>query len=155
MGKVIEWADVLVRYPELDKLPTIGAVSDNVIASAEARVHSRLASRYTVPFSSNNLAAADLVIDMVYIQTQMTRQPEKATALREDVDSRISALLDGTSQMALDDGTVLAAVGDTVWSNTGDYHPTFGMSDPIVQEIDSAMLIAENYDRGSQVDEAL
>lgn len=151
MGLIIGWTDVSARYPELDKLPSgISAeVQDNHIAYAEAGVHSRLASRYSTPFSSSNYTARDLCVDMVYIQTQMSRQPEKANAVLESFNARIEALLSGAAAMLDSVGAVATTmVGDTIWSSTAEYHPTFGMGDIEKAEVSSAQLLDEAANRG-------
>ncbi len=65
MGQIIAWKDATARYPELDKLPNVNAeqVQDRLVLYAEAAVHARLSSKYSVPFSSNNITARDLATD--------------------------------------------------------------------------------------------
>jgi hypothetical protein len=116
---------------------------------AEAHVHGRLSSRYSVPFSANNITAIDLIVDAVYVQTQLTRQPEKAKALKEFLDERLEALLSGNAGMATLSGTVAAVmVGDTIWSSTQNYPPTFGMGDIEKSEVSSEQLYDEDALRG-------
>jgi len=150
MPQVCSWSDVLVRYPELDKIVNVTSfTTGTVIDLAEAAVNARLASQYTTPFSNNNLTAKDLVIDMVYVQNNLTRQPEKAQALKDYLDERFKALLNGSAEMLTSSGTVaLVAIGDTVWSSTEDYPPTFGMSDIEKAEVSSAQLYDEDVARG-------
>ena len=151
MGLVIDWTDILARYAELDKLPNGSSpeVQNNLIAMAEADCHSRLSSRFTTPFSTSNLTARDLCVDILYIQTQMTRQPEKAKGLKEYLDMRILDLLEGRSKMIDSSGiAALTAVGDTIWSSTEDYPPVFGVSDIIKAEPSSGQLYDEDVNRG-------
>jgi len=147
---IIVWADVLARYNELNTLPNVSStgVQDNLIAMAEAVCHSRLSSRYSVPFSTSNLSARDLCVDILYVQAQLTRQPEKAKALQENIDNRIKALLEGSSVMVDSAGAALVSVGDTIWSSTADYSPVFGMGDIIKAEVSSAQLLDEAATRG-------
>lgn len=150
-GVVISWADVTARYDELDKLKnaTSPEVQDKLIQLAEADIHSRLASNYGVPFSSNNFTARDLCIDTVYVQNMMTRQIEKAKALKESLDKRIAALLSGEAVM-IDSGGEIAVsmVGDTVYSSTMNYTPVFGMSDIAFAQVNSLQLNDEADARG-------
>jgi hypothetical protein len=151
MGLIIEWTDVLARYGELDKLPngTSPEVQANLILNAEAVVHGRLASRYSVPFSSSNYTARDLCVDQLYVQTQTARQPEKAKAVADSLNARITALLSGAAQMIASDGTVASTmVGDTVWSSTADYHPVFGMGPIEHASVSSAQVYDEAVGRG-------
>lgn len=156
MPVVCSWSHVLARYDELSKLPNVGSASavasatqTNLLNTAEAYVHGRLASRYTVPFSSNNLTAIDLIVDAVYVQNNMTRQPEKTKLLKEFLDERIKALIEGQSQMTDASGAVVATIGgDVIWSSTENYPPTFGMSDIEKAEVSSEQLYDEDVARG-------
>lgn len=133
MPQVCSWSDVLLRYGELDKLPNVSSSATyqaQLIDLAEAAVNARLASQYTTPFSSNNLTAKDLIVDMVYVQNNLTRQPEKTKLLKDYLDERFKALLSGAADMITSSGTAAATViGETVWSSTENYPPVFGMSD--------------------------
>ncbi len=143
---IITWTDATGRYPELDKLPNAvdSATRHGYISMSEAMIESRLGGVYSVPFSSSNATAKSLCVDMMYVQTQMSRQPEKAEAVMKMLDAHIKGLLDGSSVMVDISGTIVASSGGgTVWSNTKDYHPTFGMSGVYDAVIDSAQIIAE------------
>lgn len=152
---VLTETDVTARYAELDKLPNWSSQKALMMSTAEAVVHSRLASRYAVPFSSNNLTARDLMLDQLYIQQMTTRKPDTVKLLSNLLDQRIEALLSGDTVMVTDSGDVAAtATGNIAWSSTQDYHPTFGMGDPMSWEVSSSMLIDENAARGHPSDEA-
>lgn len=158
MGTVIAWTDVIARYPELDKLQnaTSPETQDALIMYAEAMVHGRLSGAFSVPFSSSNITARDLCMDALYVQNMLSRQPEKAGAVSKALETRLTALLSGAAGMVDSTGTVTTTmVGDTVWSNTMDYHPVFGLSDETVLAVSSAELIAENYDRGSTFESSI
>ena len=151
MGSVITWIDITARYPEFDKLPsgTSPEIQDNLIAFAEASVHSRLAGSFGVPFSSNNYTARDLVVDTLFVQNMMSRQPEKAKAVQEYVGERIKAVLLGQAQMVTSAGSAaITMVGDTAWSSTMNYPPTFGVSDTELVHVSSSQLTAEAAARG-------
>lgn len=156
MPVVCSWSHVLARYDELSKLPNVGSASavasatqTSILNTAEAYVHGRLAARYAVPFSSNNLTAIDLIVDAVYVQSNLTRQPDKTKLLKDFLDERIKALLEGQAQMTSDSGVVVATiVGDTVWSSTEAYPPVFGMSDIEKAEVSSGQLYDEDVTRG-------
>jgi hypothetical protein len=152
MPQVCSWSDVLLRYGEMDKLPNVSSSAtyqEQIIDLAEAAVNARLSSQYTTPFSNNNLTAKDLVIDMVYVQNNLTRQPEKTKLLNEYLDTRFTALLNGGAGMITSSGGVaMVAVGDTVWSSTENYPPTFGMSDIEHAIVSSEQLYDEAALRG-------
>lgn len=151
MPQVCSWSHVLARYNELEKLPSVGSatVVDNLLNLAEAYVHGRLAAKYAVPFSADNLTAIDLIVDAVYVQNTLTRQPEKAKALKESLDERITALLQGQSLMVTSGGATAATmIGDTIWSSTEDYPPTFGMGDVELALVSSQQLYDEAVTRG-------
>ncbi|OGC95824.1 MAG: hypothetical protein A2W25_15220 [candidate division Zixibacteria bacterium RBG_16_53_22] len=151
MSTIITWVDVTARYAEMDKLPngTSPEVQANLILMAEASVHSRLASRYAVPFSSSNYTARDLAVDTLYVQAQLTRQPEKAQALQESIDARITALVNGQANMIDATGAAVATmVGDTIWSSSENYPPVFGVGDIAKAEVSSEQLLDEATTRG-------
>lgn len=151
MSVIITWPDVVARYPEMDKLPsgTSPEIQANLILMAEASVHSKLSSRYSVPFSSSNYTARDLAIDTLYVQNQLSRQPEKAQAVQDSLDARIKALLSGEAQMITAAGAVASTmVGDTIWSSSQNYPPVFGMSDIEHSIVSSEQVYDENAARG-------
>lgn len=139
---VMVWSEATHRYPELAKLPDVSSGSQVFyISLAENAVASRLSSQFTPPFSSNNLTFKDLAIDMLYIQTQMTRQPEKAEMLKEWFNERVTALLNGDASMLTDSGDVAGTLtGDPVFSTTQDYAPTFGVGDPLDWSVSSSQI---------------
>lgn len=151
MSLVITWPDVYARYQELAKLPdgTSPEVQDNLILMAEAGIHSRLAGNFSTPFSSNNYTARDLCVDMLYVQNMLTRQPEKAKALAENLDKRIDDLLSGKTSMVTDAGVATATmVGDTIWSSSQEYSPVFGMGAIECAVVSSQQLSDEAATRG-------
>lgn len=160
MGVILpssSWQDVTARYPELGKLPnaTSPDVQSTLIQYAEVYVHSRLSGSFSIPFSSNNYTARDLVIDAIYMQNVQTRQPAKGKALGSSLDDKIKALCDGKMQMVDVNGVVCqAATGDPAWSSTMNYHPTFGMGNEMVMAVSSSMLIDENDARDNPTEEA-
>jgi hypothetical protein len=159
MGKVItSWQDVTIVYPELATLKdaTSPERQASIIERAEAEVHGRLSVNFSTPFSSTNLTAKSLMIDMVYIQNVLSKQPVKGKTIKDYVDERIKALCNGTAQMVTVGGTIAqTASGDPVWSSTMMYHPTFGAGDERCMDVSSQMLIDENTARGDPSEEAV
>ena len=119
-------ADVIPRYPRVSTDSRAATTLEAAyLIPAEAEVDARLGSRFTVPFSSNNLTVKDLVIDMTMLRMGIYK--ERDEQLRKDVDARIKALLDGTMVMVTDSGQVAAYQVSGVINTTADYHPVFGM----------------------------
>jgi hypothetical protein len=138
-------------YPELSTLKNAVSpdIQDVLLSRAEAEVSGRLAARFSLPFSSDNETFKALAIDTVYVQNNLTRVPEKAKALKESIDERIKALLDGSAQMVTVAGTIASAMADgAIWSDTMNYSSTFGMSDIEKSVVSSERLYAEDNSRG-------
>lgn len=155
---ISSWSQAILRYPELDKMTAVSSAAiapsqivanrAEFVALAEASVHARLASRYTTPFSFTNLTARDLAIDTMFVQNITAREPAKAEIISKSLEERYKNLLSGEAVMTLSDGTALVMVGETAWSSTMDYHPTFGMGDIAGMAVDSSQLIDEDAERG-------
>lgn len=124
---IINYGDVVARYPEQAALKDATQINCHYIPYAVADIESRLAPRFTVPFSSNNLTAKDLMVDAVYAAVYRFKDPKKAEAVEKRIAERIAALLAGKADMMLSDGTTLASVGGTIYSTTENYDPVFSM----------------------------
>lgn len=143
MTAIINYADVIARYPEQASLKDATQVNSNYIPYAVAEIESRLAPRFTVPFSSNNLTAKDLMIDATYLAVYRFKEPKKAESVQKRLDSVIENLLAGKADMMLSDGNKLQSIGGTVFSTTKNYHPVFGMGPIEDAVVDSSMITAE------------
>lgn len=150
MGQIIAWTDATARYPELDKLPNINAerVQDRLVLYAEAAVHARLSSKYSVPFSSNNITARDLATDELFVQNISARQPKVGKEVRDMLNKKYDMLLAGEMVMCTSSGDMISPTGSPVWSSTEGYHPAFGMGDIGVMAVSSSQLIDEDEARG-------
>ena len=135
---LINWDDVTGRYPALAKSRDATEMNSSYIAYALIELEERLSGGFTTPFSSNNLTAKDLAIDLVYTKLYRTTDIEKSKVLDDIVESRIRKLLSGDSQMRLSDGTTLTNVGDTVWSTTINYNPVFDTNPCETWEVSSS-----------------
>ena len=151
MGRYIDWADVSNRYPNFADFDGASGVNSAYVIYAEAEIDGRLATRYTTPFSTNNLTVRDLCVDLTYIKCGRLRT-EDAKTLKEDLDARIARLIDGSEVMMVETGSgtteSVQRTGDTVWSNTQDYQPTFNLDSPLDWQTDSAQLAAIEDARG-------
>lgn len=124
---LITWDDVITRYGDIARNGDAVAISSHYLLYAENELNSRLAPYYTTPFSSNNITAIDLAIDLAYYR--LARPSENALKVYEDAEMRIGRLIKGEEAMIDSSGETLGYVADTIWSSTQDYHPTFGMGD--------------------------
>jgi len=150
LGRYITYDDLVDRYRQLANDSKDGSteVGSAYIVYAENELDGMLASTYTVPFSSNNLTAKDLSIDLAYLRIGRFKDKGRKE-LKADVMERINMLKSGEMGMLTDAGEVLTSGGQvTAWSNTKDYHPVFGMGDTIHFDADSQQVIDEENDRG-------
>jgi len=160
MGRYIGWvADVVPRYPRVIDIGSTGVssvdvtvdppavnVSSAFVHYAEAHIEQVLGSGFTIPFSSNNVTAKDLMIDETFYRTQVFKDDEKSATMREQIDARIKALLSGDAAMITTSGDQLYQSGamGTIFSTTEDYHPVFGMGDVREFIVDSSQIEAES-----------
>lgn len=142
MGRLIDYSDVVGRYEELSKAAGSTDMDAAFIQPAEVQIEGRLSSKFTSPFSSNNLTAKDLCIDEVYYKMMLTRQPKKAAEMRKAIDGRIERLLMGES-MVTNSGDIIAGEASVGFITTSGYHPTFGMGDTLDFYVSSAQVSEE------------
>lgn len=140
---IINYGDVIARYPEQTALKDATQVNCNYIPYAVAEIESRLAPRFTVPFSSNNVTAKDLMIDATYLAVYRFKEPKKADSVEKRINDRIDKLLAGKADMMLSDGNKLTSIGGTIFGTTQNYHPVFGMGPIEDAVVDSSMISAE------------
>lgn len=129
MSNIITAEDVYNRYLEIGKAVGSVELDAGFMIPAEQQITSDLASKFTVPFSSNNLTAKDLMIDETYYRYMLTKQAKKAGEMRKSLDSRIEKLLSGASSMVTDSGDILSREQTVAWSSTMNYTPVFGLGE--------------------------
>jgi len=147
---ILTFAAIVARYPIVSTVGSAADVTSAWVVYAENDINARLGNAFTVPFSSNNLTALDLMIDNFWLRYQRSNNSDLSKTLKEDMDERIKRLTSGTDQMLLVDGTVLnasAGIGDP-WSNTQNYEPVFGMGDETTFHVDSSQVYDEAVARG-------
>lgn len=144
---LITYETIAARYSELARALDATVVNSVHIPFAQAELEGKLGVGFTVPFSSNNLTAQDLCVDLVYARVYQFSAPDKVEKVREHIEARCMALLSGREDMKLIDGTLVhsTAVASAMWSRLGSYHPTFGMDEPEDQCIDKDRVQAD-YD---------
>lgn len=151
MGRYINWDNVVSRYAAVNKRGGADEVDSYSIIYAEAEVDARLSPAFTTPFSSNNMTARDLAIDMTYLRINPLRDPAKLKPVQDRVDALIKALLDGKASMITDSGDAIgpsSVGGVSPWSNTMNYPPTFGVGETEDMYVSSAQLYDEAVARG-------
>ena len=141
---IINWSDVTLRYKVLGDYDSTSAQQVKYIAFAEAELNRRLSSCYAVPFSSTNITARDLVIDIAFANTVKFRDNEKYATVMKHIDKVTKKLCANDASMIYDDGSLLLPTGTSgsskVYSSTQNYEPTFDMDDQINQAPSTDML---------------
>lgn len=147
MGRYASFSsDVHNRYPRtLTDSRAAATLESAYLSPAEAELDARLGSRFTVPFSSNNQTAKDLVIDMTMIR--MGFYKEKNEDLANSIEARIKALIDGTMVMVTTSGEVAGYQVSGVINTTAGYHPVFGMGEILDAEVDDQRIDDEENAR--------
>lgn len=144
----VTWADVVNKYPSVSKTSGAMDVTSSYILAAEARVNGFFSGFFTVPFSSNNITAKDLVVDLVFSGVG-NQKIKDAKEMRDEVLERMKAIRDGEEGMYLVDGTTMTTdIGGSIYSSTQNYNPIFGMSPIEYSEIDSGAVYDEEVARG-------
>lgn len=143
------YEDLINRYPALDDIGGSIDINSSHIHYAEVMLNSRLGQYYTLPFSSNNLTAKDLTIDLVYIRYYETVKKEWAATKQKSLDKFIDGLISGDFVMVTTSHDVIQkdSSRSTMWSNTEDYHPIFGVGDIEDMHVSSARLWDEENAR--------
>ncbi len=149
--------DLVLRYPHLDQWGEDHEpdVNSGLIYYAEMEINGLFASHYTVPFpaSDTHPTIKDLTIDLAYYRTIRLADPEKAEDIKDSVMGRIQDIKDGKEFIYTGSGTAIKAdesvSQNRVWSSTGSWHPTMGMSDYDSQAslVSSGMLDYEENQR--------
>jgi len=141
-----DWNDLIIRYPSV---ATVGGAKDISSAYnnfAENEINGLLSSYFTVPFSSNNLTAIDLAVDLMYARIGVTSIID-AQDIRQRVYDRVENIKNGMESMMLVDGTVLIPAGEPVFSSDTGYVHTFGVDHIEHMHVDSSKLYDEDRER--------
>lgn len=147
------YSETILRYPLLATWNTgVGSattvVNSDLLYFAAQEIDSRLATHFTTPFSAAHPTVKDLCIDLAYYRALRTKDPDQAAKLRDVIDGRIDAIKAGTEYILTGSGTLAPSnPGQTVWSNTEDYHPVHSMLDAEDAMIDPDRLDDEEAER--------
>lgn len=144
MGSYAVWGDVVDRHSMLGNVGDSTKMEATHIQPAENEVNARLASAYTVPFSSNNITAKDLTIQLVFLRTGHLKDDNWAN-FKTYVDERFDRLLDGSEAMLTTSGDVLSSQDATQAYHThSGYKPVFDLGPVERQEVDQDLIDAED-----------
>lgn len=142
-------ADIVKRYKKIDTDKLNVQDIDIQIQFTEAYINSRLANKYTVPFTSVPMEIKRLTVDFTVIRiAQLYFVGFDLTAMngleiiRKQLEETLDRLADGSSMLADATDTLLARLTYPE-STTEDYNPTFNMLDEISQIVDSDRLDVE------------
>lgn len=147
MGRYIDWADVVDRYPVLSNVGDAVKMDSTHIVPAESEVDARLAPVFTTPFSSDNVTAQDLSIQLVYLRAGYLKD-DNWVNFKDYIDERFDRLTDGSEAMLTSSGDVLSSQDTTEAYHThSGYKPIFDLTDVVKQEIDPDLIDAEDDKR--------
>lgn len=133
MGRYCSYAEIQARFRQVSQVySSNGLVDSQYIYHAENELDSRLGKFFTVPFSSDNMTAKDLAIDMSYAKVIRYTDTKTHKAIMDEVGKRIDDLIVGNAAMITSSGDTMfssASISGQAWSNTMSYSPIFGMDD--------------------------
>lgn len=141
----ITYADLVLRYDVLKTWADSQAeVNSGLIYYAEIELNSLMASHFSVPFSAAHPTIKDLCMDLAYYKSLVTKDPEKASDVREAIIGRIENIKKGDEYIYTGSGTVIEPTGKSqeIWSPYDDHHATFSMLDydNAASQVDSGLL---------------
>lgn len=145
MGRYITWADVSNKYGDFAKGPDATAANSLHVPAAEAEIDGHMAAKYTVPFSPAPYVVRDLCIDLAYYKA--TARQEGSKLIKEYIDARVKAIIDGTLVLTNSDGAI-ASAGNLAWASNS-YHSAFGLDSEVNWQVDT-YAITDLQDRRGQ-----
>ncbi len=152
----IQWDVVVKRYTQAARVNR-GAeeLRDSFIDPAEAELNGRLSGYFTVPFSGTNLTAVDLAIDLTFARMGVMKAKDLTTFIT-GIDTRIERIKLGKQAMMVSSSNntvnpVVASDKEGAWSDTKEFHPTFGHGSVEEFIVSSAQVRDERNARGEFV----
>lgn len=145
--------NVLSLYPRVGSLASVNSASIAFyIDQAENEINGYLANNYTLPFSSSPPLVTTLSTEYSLVKILERFFTQEVGSKNEWVEERKKYLLDTFNKINNGDiGLVTSSgelivynSGDTIFSNTMNYNPTFTMLDETLQQIDSDRLEDEH-----------
>lgn len=148
MGRYVNYADVVNRYPMIGKSGGEDQITSDFIRYAEFELEEKLGKKFSIPFSSNNMTAKDLSIDLTYLKFMRTTGNDfDFETLQASVNSRIAGLLKGDAFMAIESSDPLGKSEDSVYVGM-NYKPVFGLGDELEFDVSSERLSFEENNYG-------
>jgi phage gp36-like protein len=140
---------VLDLYPRVGSLSTV--TSANIafyIDQAENEINGHLVNGYTLPFSSTPPIIESLSTEYGLVKILQRFFTQEVGSDNAYVASRLESVMDYLTKINSGDiGLFTSSLelipfnsGDTIFSNTMNYNPTFTMLNPSLQQIDSDRL---------------
>tara|TARA_R100000005_G_C4963373_1_gene179160 strand:- start:512 stop:1012 length:501 start_codon:yes stop_codon:yes gene_type:complete len=140
---------VLDLYPRVGSLSTV--TSANIafyIDQAENEINGHLVNGYTLPFSSTPPIIESLSTEYGLVKILQRFFTQEVGSDNAYVASRLESVMDYLTKINSGDiGLFTSSLelipfnsGDTIFSNTMEYNPTFTMLNPTLQQIDSDRL---------------
>jgi len=140
---------VLDLYPRVGSLSTV--TSANIafyIDQAENEINGHLVNGYTLPFSSTPPIIESLSTEYGLVKILQRFFTQEVGSDNAYVASRLESVMDYLTKINSGDiGLFTSSLelipfnsGDTIFSNTMEYNPTFTMLNPSLQQIDSDRL---------------
>jgi phage gp36-like protein len=146
--------NVLSLYPRVGSLASVNSASIAFyIDQAENEINGYLANNYTLPFSSSPPMITTLSTEyslVKILERFFTQEVGSTNAWVEErkkyIVDTLNKINDGTLGLVTSSGELIVYnAGDTIFSNTMNYTPTFTMLDETLQQIDSDRL-EDEYD---------
>jgi len=137
MPRYIDWAILVARFPEADKLGDASLIDTYLIPVAETEIDRRLAGVFSVPFSNNNATVRDLVTVQCMANAHLGKNDDKHRAYTAYVDARIKEILAGGALITDSGAAYYADAGEPVYSPTMRYPPIFNSLNPIDWAVNS------------------
>ena len=141
------YSDLLARYRKFaEDIGDSSAAMSTWITPAEREIEGRLAEKFSLPFASTPTVVKTLILDTAMVHWLASRDPERATALREMIDAQLTRITEGKEGIVLSaTETIFATEGaGVVYHTQSGFKPVFDMRDSIDQHVDSDRTDAED-----------
>ncbi|CAB4169993.1 Bacteriophage Mu, Gp36 [uncultured Caudovirales phage] len=145
MGRYTDWDHLVGKYQDAAKIADASQANTYFIHQAEDEVDAWMASRYTVPFSSNvSHAVKDICTDLAYYK--MTWRQKDSEKLYAYIEKRVNAFVNGTMVLTDASGNVFGG-GDAPWATSDNYSATFGVDNVLNWQVSSNAQYDAEYSR--------
>lgn len=154
MGIYTTAAKVFALYPKLKDMSLSDQQVGFYIDLAEAEINGRIATRYTLPFSTSPAMLESVATEYTLIKLMdrffTAEAPTKGDwkeVRRRELKELLGGISDGTISLVNSSyGVITQDTALTISSDTETYTPTFNHLDPSMQKIDEDRLDSEEDD---------